>query len=164
MKSSLMWHFWKTFETNQLAYEELREFVDIWLAQPFEPGMERSLGLLFKEIVRRNGDDAIRIAVRELDRIERYLDAGGRPEIWIPWVDEILPRFAERPDELMRMATQLARLWHKGVFIGEVTNLVRAYRFIQEPSKRTEVSRHLRMLYDGMGAVAPRLLPLETDE
>ena len=62
------------------------------------------------------------------------------------------------------MATQLARVWHQGVFIGEVTHVVRAYRFIREPAKRGEARRHLRTIYDGMRAVAPRLAPLEEDE
>ncbi|MGH9459648.1 MAG: hypothetical protein ACRD1X_00375 [Vicinamibacteria bacterium] len=164
MKSSLMWHFLKILETNQLPYEELREFVDIWLGQPFESGMEHSLGLVFREIARRNGEEAIRIATAELDRIERYLDGGGRPDIWIPWVDEIPPLFAERPDELMRMATQLAGLWHKGVFVAEVTNLAHAYRFIRDPVKKAEIRQQLRAVYEAMRAVAPRLPALEENE
>lgn len=119
------------------------------------------MGLLFKQIVRRNRDEAIRIAIKEVDRIERYLDGGGRPDIWIPWLDDILPLFGERRDEMMRMATKLAVLWHKGVFVGDVTDLARAHQSIRDPAKKAEVRRHLRAIYEAMRAAAPRLPALE---
>lgn len=162
-RSSLMWHLWKVIEQENLPYGRIQEFIDLGLAQPFEPGADRSFDLIIPELAKRNPGEARRVVSAELHRIEKYVEAGGAGQIWISWVEEMLPVYADHPGELVDIAARLERLWHRGDFVGDVATLARAFRLIQDAERRSEVEAHLKSMYARMRAAEPRLRELPED-
>jgi hypothetical protein len=160
IKSSLMWHFWKIVEEKHLAYADIREFVDLALAEPFAPGADRHLDLIIPELVKRDAAEARRIVSIELGRIEAYLAAGGRGDVWIEWTDKVLPLYADHPDELASLVKALARLWHRGVFVGDPREIVLSYQVIRDPERRREIELQFRAIYTEMRQAEPKLAEL----
>ena len=157
MKSSLMWHFWKIVEQDHLPYAEIRPFSDLALAEPFTPGMDQWLDLLIPELAKRDPAEARRLAAIELQQLEAFLEAGGRGDIWIAWTDSVLPLYADHPDELAALVEALARLWHRGMYVGEPRAIALSYQVIRDPERRREVESRVRALYAEMRRAQPRL-------
>jgi len=63
-----MWHLWKIIEQNHLPYAEIREFIDLALAEPFVLGADHYLDLIIPEVAKRVPGG--RRAGRHLDRVD----------------------------------------------------------------------------------------------
>lgn len=157
MKSSLMWHFWKIIEQNHLPYADIREFIDLAMAEPFTPGADRHLDLIIPELVKRDAAEARRLALIELARIEAHLAAGGGGDIWIAWANDVLPLYADHPDELVSLVESLARLWYRGLFVGELPTIALSYQVIRDPERRQALESRFRALYAEMRRAQPKL-------
>jgi len=157
LKSSLMWHFWKIIEQNHLPYADIWEFIDLALAEPFAPGADRYLDLIIPELAKRDAAEARRLASIELERVEAYLEAGGRGDIWIAWTNDVLPLYADHPDELVSLVEALARLWHRGLFVGDPLAIALSYQVIRDPERRRELESQFRAMHAEMRNAQPRL-------
>jgi hypothetical protein len=157
MKSSLMWHFWKIIEQNHLTYAEIREFIDLALAEPFVPAADAYLDLIIPELAKRDGAEARRLASIGLERIETYLAAGGQGDIWIAWTNEVLSLYADHPDELASLVATLAKLWQRGIYVGDLPTIVLSYRGIRDPERREELGKQFRAIYAEIRKAYPKL-------
>ena len=86
-----------------------------------------------------------------------YAASPGHEQVWISWVDEVLPLYADHPDELLALTAGLERLWFEGAFIGDVLAIAQASRVVRDPRLRSEVEHALREMHGRMRAVQPRL-------
>jgi hypothetical protein len=138
-------------------YADIREFIGLALVEPFAPGTDRWLDLLIPELAKRDPAEARRLAAIEVQRIEGFLKGGGCGDIWIAWTDNVLPLYADHPDELVSLVETLVRLWYRGIYVGDLPAIVLSYQVIRDNQRRRELESRMRAIYGEMRKAQPRL-------
>ena len=156
-RGALLWHIGKIIEQDALGYGDLDEFVDLAFEPPYDPRTEHADAQIISELAKRANAEAQRLAARQVARMERYVASPGHEPIWITWTDDVLPIYADAPDELLALAAGLERLWVRGAFIGDEQTVVQASRVIRDFRRRNDVERSFREMYCRMRAIAPGL-------
>lgn len=168
IRSSLAWHFWKLISSEDVNYRDVKEYLPLFLAAPYDHRTLSSFTLLFRELPAIAPDDAVALHREMITAIEKQLalDPGDPNISYIDGTEEIIPLLARDPDELIAMVGRLKNIWRKDgqyhVYIGSIATIFESYRFVQ-PERRQKTKASLRAIYEEMKAEQPNLPNVDWD-
>ncbi len=132
MKSTIVWHIWKTIDENPVNYARLKKYINQLFQGDFS---EESLGqydILIEKVLKNSPKDGVELFKRELNFINRSLnkipaEPGGR--IWFHYAEEAVEKVAELdPNSLPLLVGILKEIYLKNGYVGDIQRILAAYK------------------------------------
>ncbi|MEK7106519.1 MAG: hypothetical protein AAB895_04165, partial [Patescibacteria group bacterium] len=162
LKSTIVWHIWKTIEENPENYERLKKYIARLFQGDFAHESVGQYDLLVEKIIKISPSEGVELFKKELAYIERSLsnippEPGGI--IWFHNAEEAIEKVAELdPDFLPKLMTILKDIYLRNGYIGDVKRIFSSYK--KAPVERqNDLEGHFKLIYEQMRGGYGRLPP-----
>lgn len=166
LKSTLVWHFWKTIEASSENYPVLQDYIPLFFEGDFDYEPLGQYDFLVEKVMSFDPLEAIKIFQLELQYLSRYLSSRnvssqqGRP-IWFYHVEQVVEQIAlHKPEIFTEVLSILTSIYKLGGYIGDLPKIYSAYK--KAPLEKQEALKtYATKLYDSLRINGQHLPPLE---
>jgi len=163
LKTTIVWHIWKTIENDPKTYPRLRKYIPIFFKGEFEEEPLSQYEFLIEKILLQSPTDAVEVFKMEIDYLKRALYKKPFQENWTLWFhnpESIVEAVAENdPGSLLGILDVLKEISLRHGYIGDVTKVFSSFR--KAPAELQEqLSTEITPMYETLRAVMPNLPPL----
>jgi hypothetical protein len=162
LRSTIVWHIWKTIEDNQENYQRLKPYISHIFNGDFDFEPIGQYDILIEKVMHCSGQDGIELFKKELDYIAKSLpnikpEPGG--QIWFHNAENSIDKVAElEPGSLPKLLTIMRDIYFKNGYIGDIKRMFSAYKKAPEPLL-AELSAQIQPLYEQIRNRDNRLPP-----
>lgn len=166
ISSSLAWHFWKCLTDKVLTYEEIKDYLPLFLEGDYSGKAMSKLSLIFEELIEIAPDDALNLYERSLDLLENFLKKNpeNAHQHWVDATEEMIPVLATDPKRLVGVINTLKNIWLTGfqIYIGSIKTIFESYTLVSSEHKEA-TKNSLRAIYKEMKEKHPPLQEVNWD-
>ncbi|HTS38879.1 MAG TPA: hypothetical protein VMH04_24605 [Candidatus Solibacter sp.] len=156
IRASIAWHLWKILQDKHLPYREVKEYFPLFWDGAYDSHVISMCAIAIEGLSTIAPSDALELFKRMVRKtLDNISQSAGR-NFWLSSAEKMIPLFAQQPDDLVAIVSDLRDLWIKGAYIGDPTVIFMSFTQV-DPARRDEVRRKFQAIHAEMKAVHPRL-------
>lgn len=151
LRSTFEWHVWKEIEKDAQSYEKLKKYMPLFLHEDeFEQQPLTQYDFLILQVLKVAPQDGVELFQQLLNYIETWAhEYDIREHAWMLSGGEVIEAIAPiAPERLIPMLAQIKRIFVKGVWIGNIEQMFKAYKLIPNVNTRDRIYPELKKLYE----------------
>jgi hypothetical protein len=163
LKTTLVWHFWKTIEDNPKTYKNLKKYIPLFFEGEFQEEPLSQYEFLAEKVLVQSPEEAVWIFKQEISYLRRALEKQIGRDDWTIWFhnpEDIIDAVAQHePESLTEVLTVLRDISQKRGYIGDLTKIFSSFK--KAPTELQErLSKEIAPLYESLRFHNPGLPPL----
>lgn len=151
LKSTLVWHFWKTIENDPKTYPRFKPYIPLLFEGDFQQEPLGQYEFLIEKILLQSPVDAVEYFKLELGYLKRALAKKLEHEDWTLWFhhpEDIIDAVAEHdPHSLPAMLNVLKDIALRRGYVGDITKIFSSYKKAR-PDLQEQLSREITPMYE----------------
>ena len=163
LKTTLVWHFWKTIENDPKTYSRLKSYIPLLFQGPFQEEPLGQYEFLIEKILPQSPADAVEFFKLEIGYLRRAIAEQLQRDDWTIWFhhpEDIIDAVAQHdPNSLPEILSVLRDISLKRGYVGDVSKIFASYK--KAPKERQDqLSKEIVPMYESLRYHDPNLPPL----
>jgi len=157
LQIKMIWLIWRTLNQNRSTFRMLKPYVDLFLNQPHSYRMVfyHYIEFIVKDWIQEKPDICINWYESMLKRIRTKISASDKPKIgsgfFLHHTVDIVDMVAkQRPDRLEMILKLILNLLKRGVYVGNLEQLLEAVNLVSDEKAKLKIGRKLQRLRDSI--------------
>jgi hypothetical protein len=163
LKTTLVWHFWKTIENDPKTYPCLKSYIPLFFQGDFQEEPLGQYEFLIEKILPQSPADAVEFFKLEIEYLKRALARQLERDDWTIWFhhpEDIIDAVAqEDPNSLPEILTVLRNISLKRGYVGDLSKIFSSYKKAS-PELQDQLSQEIVPMYESLRFHNPNLPPL----
>jgi hypothetical protein len=163
LKTTLVWHFWKTIENDPKTYPRFKPYIPLLFKGEFQEEPLSQYEFLIEKILPLSAREAVEIFKQEVEYLKPALTKNVRREDWTLWFhhpEEIIEAIAiHDPKSLPPILEVLMSISLRHGYVGNLTKIFSSYK--KAPVElQEELSKQIVPMYELLQQKDSNLPPL----
>ena len=163
LKTTIVWHFWKTIESDPKTYAQLKKYVPRFFEGEFQEEPLSQYEFLAEKVLVQSPEEAVWIFKQEIEYLKRALEKQIGREDWTIWFhnpEDLVEAVAQcDPDSLANILGVLRNISLKRGYVGNLARIFSSYK--KAPAElQGRLAQEIEPLYESLRFHDPNLPPL----
>ena len=163
LQGSIAWNFWKLLNENPDEFGNLKDWVDLFVRQPYHKRIHGSLFRIVEDQIEKWPDVCIVWFETLLRNVNKETNTKEKArDFWLTTkTGKVLREIAKhKPEKLEILVKKLVRLWKLGSFVGSPKEILETYKVVRDLETKKRIKKQFKLWYGEMKEINQKLEPV----